>query len=79
MSERPTHGEDGGTGGRESDMSTARLFPCHLRPAFMSLSPTSLVSAGGLASRGERYVKGEGTEPEHSVSQGRRSEERTGM
>ena len=73
MSERPTHGEDGGTGGRESDMSTARLFPCHLRPAFMSLSPTSLVSAGGLASRGERYVKGEGTEPEHSVSQGRRS------
>ena len=75
MSERPIHGEDGGTGGKRATWARPSLSSLvTYDPAFMYISSnTSLVSAGGLASRGERYVKGEGTEPEHSVSQGRRT------
>ena len=69
--ERKATGSEAKADGTEP--SKWRSFTRVLRPSFMSLSPTSLVSAGGLASRGERYVKGEGTEPEHSVSQGRRT------
>lgn len=79
MSERPTHGEDGGTGGRGSEdaVHLASFLPSFISlPASYSLPhPFSFQSAGGLLPERMSKVSGNvvNREPNEAATEGERN------